>query len=499
MKDIAKLEQVLKTQCPCISIVTQEEEYALEVIQSAVLCQKYELLLWSESEGIRGGLFEETEEDKALREDTENPNVALVALKQLKPKAVCVFQDLGAHLKNPKTQRLLRDLIVMFKLHGRTLILLDHKANIPDVILAQTRDFELSLPNEKEIKQIVKTTLRKYDYNHPLDIAISKRGYEAVIRNLRGLTRQQITNIMTEAVTDDNAFTDEDLNIILANKRQLLQRGGLLEYIQTPLDLDEIGGMQHLKLWLKQRKDAFRPEANSYGLEPPKGMLMLGVQGAGKSLCAKAIATAWQQPLLRMDPSKLYASYIGQSERNLNEALRQTEMMAPVILWIDEIEKAFASAASHNSDGGLSQRMFGTLLTWMQDHKEPVFVIATANNIEALPPELLRKGRFDEIFFVDLPKESVRKQIFAIHLKKRKRKPDEFDLAALAKASEGFSGAEIEQAVISSLHTAFAEKTEPNTELLLHVIEQSVPLSVTMAEKMQSLRSWAKTRCVPAD
>ena len=499
MKDIARFEQILKTQCPCISMVTQEEEYALEIIRSAAMCQKVELLLWSESEGIRGGLFEESEEERILKESTENPNVALVSLRKAKSNTLCVFQDLGPHLKDPKTHRLLRDLITTFKQNGCIMILLDHAAMLPKVIQTQTRDFDLSLPDEAEIRDIAKTTLRKYDMTQSIDISISKKGFEAVIRNLRGLTRQQVTRIITETITDDNAFTDEDLNIVLANKRQILQRGGLLEYIQTPLSLNEIGGMNSLKQWLKHRKQAFRPEAKDFGLEHPKGVLMLGVQGAGKSLCAKAIATAWQQPLLRMDPSKLYASYVGQSERNLNEALRQTEMMSPVILWIDEIEKAFASAASRSSDGGLSQRMFGTLLTWMQDHAEPVFVIATANDIEALPPELLRKGRFDEIFFVDLPTEKVRKQIFGIHLKKRKRDPEQFDLGALSKATQGYSGAEIEQAIISGLHNAFGQKTEPDTDLFLEVIKNSVPLSVTMAEKMQALRHWAQTRCVPAD
>ena len=226
---------------------------------------------------------------------------------------------------------------------------------------------------------------------------------------------------------------------------------------------------------------------------------MLGVQGAGKSLCAKAIATAWQRPLLRMDVGALYDRYVGESERRLRDSLGQAEAMAPIVLWIDEIEKAFASAASQSTDGGLSKRMFGTLLTWMQEHTAPVFLVATANDIEALPPELLRKGRFDEIFFVDLPREDTRAQIFAIHIKKRRRDPDHFDLAHLAATAEGFSGAEIEQAVISALHEAFAQNTNLTTQHILHAVKTSPPLSVTMAEKVTALRHWAKTRCVPAD
>jgi SpoVK/Ycf46/Vps4 family AAA+-type ATPase len=226
---------------------------------------------------------------------------------------------------------------------------------------------------------------------------------------------------------------------------------------------------------------------------------MLGVQGAGKSLCAKAIATAWHQPLLKLDPGSLYNSYIGESERNLRQALKQLEMMSPAILWIDEIEKGFASAASQSTDGGLSKRMFGTLLTWLQEHQAPVFVVATANDIEALPPELLRKGRFDEIFFVDLPKRTVRKDIFKIHLKKRQRDPKDFDLDILADVSEGFSGSEIEQAIVSALHEAYADKKELNTDRILSIFRVSPPLSVTLAEQVESLRNWAHGRCVPAD
>jgi SpoVK/Ycf46/Vps4 family AAA+-type ATPase len=279
----------------------------------------------------------------------------------------------------------------------------------------------------------------------------------------------------------------------------MIQRGGLLEFIKIPLDLSEIGGMIRLKRWLNQRKSAFSSDAAEFGLQPPRGVLMLGVQGAGKSLCAKAIATAWHQPLLRLDPGSLYASFIGESERNLRDALRQTETMSPVILWIDEIEKAFASAASRSADGGLSQRMFGTLLTWLQEREAPVFVVATANDIEALPPELLRKGRFDEIFFVDLPKPAVRKEILSIHLKKRGREPADFDLDAMADAAAGHSGSEIEQAVISALHEAYSNKSKLDTAGMIAALQNSPPLSVTMAESVQCLRAWAKNRCVPAD
>jgi SpoVK/Ycf46/Vps4 family AAA+-type ATPase len=367
------------------------------------------------------------------------------------------------------------------------------------VIRAYSRPFELSFPDEKELQQIIRATLQRLHRKKPIEIGITQKGFDTIVRNLRGLTRRQAARIISDAVVADQRFGDEDINIIIANKRRMIQQGGLLEYIQTPLDLSEIGGMRNLKKWLNQRRDTFSAEAQEFGLTPPKGVLMLGVQGAGKSLCAKAIATAWHQPLLRLDPGTLYASFIGESEANLRKALCQTEAMSPVILWIDEIEKAFASAASRSADGGLSQRMFGTLLTWQQEHQAPVFVVATANDIEALPPELLRKGRFDEIFFVDLPTPAVREEIFAIHLEKRKRDRGAFDLGELARASDGYSGSEIEQAVISALHEAYADKCELDTNRIVAALRASPPLSATMAEKVQALRQWARGRCVPAD
>ena len=332
----------------------------------------------------------------------------------------------------------------------------------------------------------------------PITIDITRTGLKTIIRNLRGLTRRQAEQIIMDTVADDQRFEQEDINEVLARKRQILHAGGLLEYVESPTDLNEIGGLGHLKNWLHLRQNALEDKAQEFGINAPRGVLMLGVQGAGKSLCAKAIATAWQRPLLRMDTGALYDRYIG--ERRLRMSLHQAEMMAPIILWIDEIEKAFASAASRSSDGGLSQRMFGTLLTWIQEHLSPVFLVATANDIEALPPELLRKGRFDEIFFVDLPKLQTRKEIFAIHLRKRRRNANEFDLDALAQASQGFSGAEIEQTVVSALHEAFADNTyKLTTEQVLNAINHSPPLSVTMAERIHALQQWAVNRCVPAD
>ena len=495
MNDFERFEHVIQNGCACVSIVTHEERYALEIIRKTANEKLCDMWVWSSAGGIRdGGL-----DGSAYVPHTETASAGLTSFAKSRFGSICVALDMSDQLSQGKPLRLLRDMIDSYHETSITIVLLDHRDVLPDVIKSHAQTFELSYPDEDELRAIVKATLQLIHKKQPIEIGITPKGLDAVVRNLRGLTRRQAARIIRETAMEKQRFSDDEINDILGGKRRFIQRDGLLEYIQTPLDLTEIGGMNTLKTWLNQRKDTFGDDARAFGLEPPKGVLMLGVQGAGKSLCAKAIATAWRQPLLRLDPGTLYNSYIGRSEHNLREALRQTEMMSPVILWVDEIEKAFSSAASHNADGGLSQRMFGTLLTWLQEHETPVFVVATANDIEALPPELLRKGRFDEIFFVDLPTEPVREEIFAIHLQKRQRDHKQFDLTALAQASEGYSGSEIEQIVLSALHTAFSDKQELTTDRLLQNLRQSPPLSVTMAERIASLRTWAQGRCVSAD
>ncbi|KPK74560.1 MAG: hypothetical protein AMJ79_13775 [Phycisphaerae bacterium SM23_30] len=462
---------MLRSHHPCISIVTHEETLARQLVFEAA--------------------------DKLNR--NANPAAGLLHLGRLEADTIAVAFDLISHLRDARTLRVLRDLILRFDQTRSSLILIDHCEVLPEPIQSYATRFDISLPDEQELEQIVFKTLRSFHREKPITIDITRTGLKAIIRNLRGLTRRQAEQIIIDTVADNHRFDQDDINEVLARKRQILTSAGLLEYVESPIDLNEIGGLNRLKKWLEQRQHALEDKAREFGLEPPRGVLMLGVQGAGKSLCAKAIATAWQRPLMRMDTGALYDRYIGESERRLRMTLRQAEMMAPIILWIDEIEKAFASAASRSSDGGLSQRMFGTLLTWMQDHQDPVFLVATANDIEALPPELLRKGRFDEIFFVDLPKKQTRKEIFAIHLRKRRRDTGKFDLDKLADASEGFSGAEIEQAVIAALHEAYGNTYTLTTSLILKTLKSSPPLSVTMAEKVQNLRHWAQNRCVPAD
>jgi len=497
MTDTERFAQLLDARNACVSIVTFEEQYALSVVRDVAMDRGINLRLWSVTTGLRDGLVA----DAPATPDTDHPAAALFSLTK-DPKlaqGIVVFLDLCGHLKDERTLRALREAVEARCACGDTIVLIDQNPELPPAVRAAAVSMELSFPDEKELEALVRSTLREINDRQRITVDLTRGHLTTILRNLRGLTRRQARQVITECVCDDRRFDEADINHILASKRQALGSDGLLEYVKAPVTLDEVGGLSKLKGWLCQRRDALSDEAVSFGIDAPRGVLMLGVQGAGKSLAAKAVATAWHRPLLRMDVGALYDKFIGESERKLRDALRQAEQMAPIVLWIDEIEKGFASAAAQSSDGGLSKRMFGTLLTWMQEHASPVFLIATANDIEALPPELLRKGRFDEIFFVDLPQPDARRAIFTIHLAKRRRDTSKFDLDALVKASEGFSGAEIEQAVIAGLHIAFAARTELTTQHLLDALTSSPPLSVTMREKIEWLREWSQGRCVPAD
>lgn len=496
MTDQDRFIQLVQARHPCVSIVTYEEDYALSVVRQAAIESGWDLSLWTVTNGLRDGLIE----NAPSIPDTDHPAAAMYHLcRERVKKGIFVMLDLAGHLKDERTLRTLREAGAQMARCNSTLVLIDQNDDLPLVIKSTTTRMQISFPDENELIDLVKSALRQIHDEQHIEVNLTKRELDVIVRNLRGLTRRQARQVIIDSVSSDHRFDSDDINRILALKRQALGGVGLLDYVEAPVDLNEIGGLRRLKAWLNSRQDALSVEASRFGIPAPRGVLMLGVQGAGKSLASKAVATAWKRPLLRMDVGALYDRYIGESERRLRDALRQAEMMAPIVLWIDEIEKGFASAASQSSDGGLSKRMFGHLLTWMQEHTAPVFLIATANDIEALPPELLRKGRFDDIFFVDLPSLEARQQIFSIHLRKRKRDPKSFDIDSLAQASEGYSGAEIEQAVISALHDAFAARGDMTTEHIVSALKNSPPLSVTMAERVEALREWSRGRCVPAD
>ena len=496
INETQRLQRLLAARHPCIFISTYEEADALRLVRDACIEGRIaDVLEWSVSSGLRDSLVAAS----PVLLNTDHPAAALVTLSGRNDRIVAIMLDLVEHLKDARTMRVLRECITQFATTGSTLVLIDQATELPPPVRAMATRFLLSLPDEPAIENLVRDAIRTCGVDGRIKIDLNKQELQTIIRNLRGLTPRQIRQIVTDAVADDRCLNANDIATMLASKRRMVAGDQLLEFVESPVSLDEIGGLRRLKFWLEQRHESLSDEAIEFGLAAPRGVLMLGVQGAGKSLAAKAVATAWQRPLLRMDVGALYDKYIGESERRLREALRQAEHMAPIVLWIDEIEKAFASAAAQSTDGGLSKRMFGSLLTWMQEHTEPVFLIATANDIEALPPELLRKGRFDEIFFVDLPDEEARRSIFLIHLKKRKRDPHDFDLDKLARAAKGYSGAEIEQAIMSAMHNAFARKLDLTSEIIIESLNNSPPLSVTMAEKVAALREWSAGRCVPAD
>ena len=497
MTDRAKFEQLILAKHPCVVVTTADEAYVLTLLREIAIEAQSEMWRWTVTDGLGDALLANS---PSLAE-TEHPAGALFHLSRNVTRPIlCALLDLPSHLKDEKTARLLREAIDHFERIGGMLILIHASGELPLSISAVATTFDVSFPDKTELEAILRETIRKIASERQLTVNLTRQGLSAIVRNLQGLSRSQARRVIMDAVCDDCRLDEHDVNKVLVGKRQALSGAGMLQYVESPVDLNEVGGLNKLKQWVVQRRPAMENDAAvEFGLQPPRGLLMLGVQGAGKSLAAKAVATAGQLPLLRMDVGSLYNHYVGESEQRLRDALRQAELMSPVVLWIDEIEKAFASAASESTDGGLSRRMFGSLLTWMQERTAPVFLIATANDIEALPPELLRKGRFDEIFFVDLPGLEARTQIVAIHLKKRRRDPAKFDVAAIAEASAGFSGSEIEQGIISALFDAFDAKRELTTDDVITALKRSPPLSVTMAEHVASLRDWAKDRCVPAD
>ncbi|MFM9957517.1 MAG: AAA family ATPase [Phycisphaerales bacterium] len=516
--DITRLKQFVLSRHACVRVVTHEEADVVELALGVAHELSLQVLAWSVTDGVRA--ISATEEPPVP--NTSNPAQGLRWLRQsVRKPTMIVLRDVSEQLRDSVNLRAFRDLVESVRngsvgvgypsgnagagvLSRSVVLMVDHSADVPAVVSAESALYEVRAPNDEDIRVLVKAAVRNVASDGRGRIGIKIAGGEeqfldALVQNLRGLTRRQVRQLVTEIVATDRTLSDDDIAQVQRGKRALLRGAGVLEFVEAPTSMDRIGGLNRLKKWLAHRELSFSEGARDFGLMPPRGVLLLGVQGAGKSLAAKAIATAWKRPLMRLDPGALFDKYIGETERKLRDALAQAEAMSPVVLWIDEIEKGFASAAAESTDGGVGRRMFGTLLTWMQEHRAPVFLVATANDIAALPPELLRKGRFDEIFFVDLPDRAARETIWRIHLTARKREPSAFDLGALADASEGYSGAEIEQAVLSAMHECFATRAEPTTERLMAAARSSPPLSATKREALASLRHWAQGRCVQAD
>ena len=427
--------------------------------------------------------------------DTKTPARCLAHIATKSDIAIYELGHIDDFVRDPVLVGKLKEIHRKLFQHHGCIVFVGAHTEMRQAIAHRVTCVSLTPPSRDEYFVWVKALLEDMQTRIPVDVDLSSEQGELLLRHLNGLTMYETKKILTRHFVETRRLDASSILAVQQAKGRAVNSSGVLEYFPTEQTMCNIAGLHELKTWLRKRKPAFAdPErAAAFGLSPPKGILLLGIQGCGKSLSAKAVAKEWNLPLLRLDPSNIYDKYMGQSEARLQRAISIAEAIAPVVLWIDEIEKAF-NASQGEHDGGTSSRVFGTFLAWMQEKKPSVFVIATSNDISRLPPELIRKGRFDEIFFVDLPNGATRIEIFRVHLARRGRSPDDFDLDALAQATHGFSGAEIEQVVISALYTAFSENDLLRTELLLQEIDNTKPLSVTMREQLDNLRKWANGR-----
>jgi SpoVK/Ycf46/Vps4 family AAA+-type ATPase len=385
-------------------------------------------------------------------------------------------------------------------MNRRTVVITAPALSIPPELSSLIEFVELPLPDKPRLREIVSQVWNRVSTSRTLRKTLDATGMEAVINNLRGLTEEEADRAISQAIVTRYGLVPETVSDVLQAKKELLRHSGMLDFVDASENMASVGGLENLKKWLAQRRGSWEESAREFGLEPARGVIILGVQGCGKSLCARAIAGEWNLPLVKFDTAAIYDKYIGETEKRIQKVFQVAEGLAPCVLWIDELEKVFAGSGpdSASVDAGVSSRILASFLSWMQDRKAAVFVAATCNNINALPPELIRKGRFDELFFVDLPNQSERKQIFAIQLKRRERNSTDFDLERIAAASQGFSGAEIDAAVQAALYAAYSGKQSLTTQVLLDVLRQTVPLSITRAEEIQAQRAWARQRAVPA-
>lgn len=493
-----ELRSLVQSHTSLISLLSTDEAYEWEQVAAVARDLDRNLLDWSVTKGIR--VYSPVTPEPAAVSGTDKPERALEHLLRQKRPLIGCFRGLAPWTTQPIVQRLLQDYSIQADGSTSSLILMDQESLHPRARRLAV-PWRPGLPDADTLGQLVRRTYKRLKRDLEIDLStdLKRSEFEQLVLNLRGLTRSQAVRVVESLLLDDRQLTSGDLQRVIDAKRRLLEGSGSLESMTIDFDISEVGGLHGLKKWLELRRGGFSSQARDYGINPPRGVLMLGVPGCGKSLCAKAVAADWQIPLLRLDPGVLYQKYVGESENQLRQAILQAEAMAPVVLWIDEIEKAFASATSSTADGGLSQRMFGTLLSWMQDHREPIFIVATANDISALPPELMRKGRFDEVFFIDLPATDARRQIFSIHLQRRGRDPSSFELDVLADSSKDLTGSEIEQSIVSAMFQSFAADRELQTEDILQAISETHPLSSLMAEKIEQLRAWAVNRCIRAD
>lgn len=490
MTDLKDLELIIESGTPIVLIETDDETRVEGLFQRLSTRLDRPLFRWSVATGLR-----RVDGDYSALRSTQKPADVLGHILASRTPALYLLLDFHPWLDDPLTVRLLREVAQGRQSVAHTLALVGPDLDTPAELRTLAARFELSLPSPEQIEALIHEEAQRWGRRYRRRVQASSKVIQALVRNLAGLSLPEARRLIRAAIYDDGMLSEADLPDVMQAKYRLMDLGGVLSFEMDTARFTDVAGLGQLKRWLERRRAVFISGGAPPGLDPPKGILLLGVQGAGKSLAAKAVAGAWGLPLLRLDFATLYNKYYGETERNLRESLQTAAIMAPCILWIDEIEKGLAD----DQEGGPSKRILGTLLTWMAEREQKVFLVATANDIESLPPELLRKGRFDEIFFVDLPDAEVRAKIFEIHLRKREQDPEAFDLASLAQAAEGFSGAEIEQAVVSALYTAHARDEGLSTEHLRTELTNTRALSVLMAEKIAHLRAWAAQRTVAAN
>ena len=503
-----KLANLINAGFPYVYIPTHEEERALSAIKHVLADQNLvrsprQFLTWAQTTGIRHP------EDERCDRSTQAPMAALDYIGNFQDPAVFIMKDFHVFF-GPDRQtrpdygiiRKLRDILQELKMNRKTVIFLSPRLVIPEDMEKDLSVLDFGLPEAEEIRQLLDDLTQGLN---PENIRLNQDEKNQLIRAALGLTLQEAENAFCRAIVQSRGLDKNAIDVIYDEKNQIVRKTGVLEFVKSDLNSDDIGGLDNLKKWLIKRNNTWKEKARRYNLPAPKGVLITGVPGCGKSLTAKAMSTIWGLPLMKLDMGKIFGGIVGSSEENMRKAIATAEAVAPSILWVDEIEKGFAGTQS-DGDSGTSARVFGTFLTWMQDKTSPVFVIATSNDISRLPPELLRKGRFDEIFFVDLPTTREREKIFQVHLKKRLDSDEvshqvtvnEALVQELACLSKGFSGAEIEQVVISALYDAFYGDRGVSREDLIRNIQDTVPLSVTQQEQLVALRTWAEKRAVLA-
>jgi ATP-dependent 26S proteasome regulatory subunit len=490
------IEHLIRARYPVLYVLSSEEGRVQDIVLEIAQRRRKRVFEWSCTTGVvpAGASIQS---QKTRSQATKDPLAALdQVIDQVEP-ALFIFKDLHPYLNkaNFAVIRKLKEIALQLKHSLKTILIVSPVLDLPAELEKEVCVVQFPLPGLPDLAALLDRVIDEVHTVEQVRVELDEPGRERLLQAALGLTLTEAENVLAKMLVKHERLGGDLVREIFTEKQQIIRKNGLLEYCTPGESFAAVGGLGVLKDWLQKRALAFTEEARAFGLPAPKGLLLLGVQGCGKSLCAKAVADLWQLPLLRFDMGRMFGSLMGSSEENVRRAIAVAESIAPAVLWVDEIDKAFAGASGSGlADGGTTARVIGTLLTWLAEKTAPVFVVATANDISQLPPELLRKGRLDELFYVDLPTEAERREILQIHLRKRGRDPVKFHLAPLIEASREFSGAEVEEAIISALYDAFYARQELATEHILLALGQTVPMARTMAEAIQRLRQWSLGR-----